>query len=302
MRITSQHLQNIINDEIRIIEAKKKKKKTSWDKARTIGLPSGIQPTLSLAISEGGGAVDAETAKELIKKYATGLKDIGINVDNVESFPVLGIGTHGTAFEVGPNRVLKITNDPQEAAVANALLNSELPNIVKFYDIWSFGKTGLFGILQEKLEPLPSAEAKTFNDALIATGLPVWIKNADGDWKKAHSLTKQYIKRSVAKKFADPASTEAEEFEAELERQLYILSWKYGIEDMFDTLTSLGIDFHDYHAGNMMRRKDGTLVLIDLGISKIKDAGGPVRNLDEAYLLALRNLIREELELNILNP
>jgi hypothetical protein len=286
-------------NEEELSEKKKKKKKKGkgrWDKAKTHGLPSGIQPTLSFTVSESAkGAVDAESAKALIKKYAKGLKSAGINADNVESFPVMGIGTHGTAFGVGPDQVLKITNDAQEAAVANALLNVDLPNVVKFYDIWTFGDTGLFGILQEKLEPLPADDAQEFNDAMIATGLPVWVRQGKGSWDTVKKLIKGYVIKQLKKKFDDLKGPEARAYADDINKKWSMLVDKYGVADMYKTLSGLGIDFHDYHAGNMMKRPDGTLVLIDLGISKLKGGGGQVRSIDEAYIRALRQLIREEL-------
>jgi len=275
---------------------KKKKGKGRWDKAKTHGLPSELQPALSFTVSESAkGAVDAESARDLIKKFAKGLKSVGVNVDNAESFPVMGIGTHGTAFGVGPDRVLKVTNDAQEAAVANALLNVDLPNVVKFYDIWAFGDTGLFGILQEKLEPLPADDAKEFNDAMIATGLPVWVRQGKGSWDTVKKLIKGYVIKQLKKKFDNLKSPEARAYAADVNKKWSMLVNKYGVADMYKTLSGLGIDFHDYHAGNMMKRPDGTLVLIDLGISKLKGGSGQMRSIDEAYMLSLRQLIREEL-------
>ena len=63
IKITLGELKRIIR-EVNLLEKKKKDKR--WDKAKTIGLPSGIQPTLSFSISEASGAIKPEAAKELI--------------------------------------------------------------------------------------------------------------------------------------------------------------------------------------------------------------------------------------------
>jgi len=226
-------------------------------------------------LSEASGPIDAEQAKGLLDKFPKGLAGLGINAKNAGSFAVLGTGTRGTAFDVGGDRVLKVTNDEHEAQAAAVLVNKDIKNIVRVYAVVHFGDTPYYGILQEKLQPLPADVANEFNDALVATALPIWIKRANGSWDEVKKLTKQYILKQVKEKFGlDKLNTpQAQQFAQNINSKWNELVNKYGLRDIFKTLTELGIDFHDYHAGNMMVRDDGTLVLIDLGMSKIRGAG-----------------------------
>jgi hypothetical protein len=154
------------------------------------------------------------------------------------------------------------------------MVGKNVKNIVSFYAVWQFGDTGLYGITQEKLQPLSDDEGNEFNKALVATGLPIWIKRAEGSWDRAKQLTKEYIIEQVKKKFGgDLTSNEAKEYAKNVNSKWNMLVTRFGIRDMFKTLSEFGIDFHDYHAGNMMQRTDGTMVLIDLGMSKIKGDG-----------------------------
>ena len=278
IKITLGELKRIIR-EVNLLEKKKKDKR--WDKAKTIGLPSGIQPTLSFSISEASGAIKPEAAKELIKKFPKGMQKLGIDPSKADTLQVLGIGTRGTAFDLG-NRVLKITNDASEAAVANILKGKNLSNVVNFYDVWAFGDTGFFGITQEKLSALTAADAKKFNDAILATGLPVWMRSSEADWKKVKEKVKSFIVRQVKKKFPkNYNSQEAKDFVKTINDQWNLLVKEYKIRDLFNTLNSLGIGFHDYHAGNMMKRPDGSLVLIDLGMSKVAGPAGTIETIEE---------------------
>lgn len=229
-------------------------------------------------------AVGEEHAREIITRFSRGMSELGVPPENVGALPVLGIGTHGTAFEMPDGRVLKVTNDSKEAEAASMLLGQNVRNIVTFYDVWEFGETGLFGILQERVIPLEKGEAKAFNDALVATGLPVWIRRSPDDWDKVKEMTKDHIIRSIKKKFPDNHnSPEAQRFAHEVNAQWNMLIHKYGVRSMFETMNSVGIDFHDYHAGNLMKRPDGTLVLIDLGISAIRGgAAAKMRSMMEA--------------------
>jgi hypothetical protein len=230
------------------------------------------------------GAVGGDYAREIMLRFPRGMEAIGIPSHSVESLPVVGTGTHGTAFETPDGRIIKVTNDSKEAQAAATLLGQFIPSIVNYYDVWEFGDTGLFGLLQEKLVPLEKPEAQAFNDALVATGLPVWIRRAPGDWDKVKELTKRHILNKVRKKFPDEHnSPAAQRFAHEANAQWNMLVTRYRVKDMFETLSGLDIDFHDYHAGNLMKRPGtGELVLIDLGISVIRTgAGGTMRSMTE---------------------
>lgn len=227
-------------------------------------------------------AVDAGQAKELLKKFPKGMQKLGVDVNKVDSLPVLGTGTRGTAFDIGGDKVLKVTNDDKEASAASVMVGKDIKNIVHFYGVYRLGDTPFYAVLQEKLQPLPADQGEAFNKALVATGLPIWIKRAEGSWDKVKELSKQHIADQVKKKFkGNLNSPEAQEYIKNVNEKWNSLVKQYGIRDMFKTLTELGIDFHDYHAGNMMQRQDGTLVLIDLGMSKIRGGGGQIQAMTE---------------------
>jgi len=234
-------------------------------------------------LNENNESTDESSAKEVLKKFPKGMKALGVN--NVDSLKALGVGTRGTAFDVGNGKVLKLTNDEKEAGAASVLVGKNIKNIVNFYAVKRLKDTPYFVILQEKLEPLSSENSKAFNNALVATGLPIWIKRAEGSWDRAKFLTKDYIIGTVKKKFSGKLdSPEAKEFASKINSQWNTLVNTYGLKEMFKTLTDVGIDFHDYHAGNMMQRDDGTLVLIDLGMSKIRASGGEVEMITQIGL------------------
>ena len=219
-------------------------------------------------------AVNAESAAEVITKFPKAMKRFGIDPAKASTYKVLGTGTRGTALDIGNGKVFKVTNDEKEAQAAASLLGKDVKNIVHFYAVCKLGDTGFYGVLQEKLEPLPKEEAKAFNDALVTTAVPIWIKRAGGKWDEVKRLAKQYILDTIKKKFSKNLnSPEAQAFAKDANAKWNTLVTRYGLRDMFEILNSLGIDFHDYHAGNMMQRSDGTMVLIDLGMSNVRGSG-----------------------------
>jgi hypothetical protein len=226
--------------------------------------------------------IDAEQAMQLMKKFPKGMKKMGVNPDALRK---IATGTRGTAFDAGNDKVFKVTNDEKEAQAASVMVGKDIKNIVHFYGVCRFGDTPFYGIMQEKLEPLPKEASNAFNKALVATGLPIWIKRAEGNWDNAKKLTKQYILEQVKKKFSDNLnSPDAQAYARGINEQWNLLVTKFGPRDMFNTLTQLGIDFHDYHAGNLMQRADGTMVLIDLGMSKVSGGGGNIETINQAMV------------------
>ena len=224
--------------------------------------------------------IEADQALQLMKKFPKGMKKMGVNPDSLRK---IATGTRGTAFDAGNGRVFKVTNDEKEAHAASVLVGKDIKNIVRFFGVCRFGDTPFYGVMQEKLEPLPKEASEAFNQALVATGLPIWIKRAEGDWDNAKRLTKQYILEQVKKKFKDNLnSPQAQEYARGINDKWNLLVTKFGLRDMFTTLTKLGIDFHDYHAGNLMQRGDGTMVLIDLGMSKVSGGGGNIETINQA--------------------
>jgi hypothetical protein len=227
-------------------------------------------------------AIEEVEAREIIERFPKGLRKYGVDASKVKSFKKLGTGTRGTAFDVGGGKVLKVTNDLKETQAAAKLMGKDLPNIVKYFGVWKFGDSGTFGITQEFLYPISKEDGKELNAALVKTGLPVWLKKSGYDWDASKELVKKYVLDQVKSRFkGGETSEEAKAFAKEALVAWDLLVSKYKIRDMFKTLQGLGIDFHDFHAGNVMRRQDGSIVLIDLGYSKISGDDGAVDTINE---------------------
>lgn len=229
---------------------------------------------------EKANGLDDNQAREILKKFPKGLAQLGVDPSQIDQLQVLGVGTRGAAFAIG-DKVLKVTADDREAQAAARLIGSKHNNLVKVYKVIKFGKTGAYGVFQEKLNPLPSDQETEFNNALVNTGLPVWIKAANYDWGQAKVKVKQYILKKVKDKVGNFNSPEAQELVKKANADWQLLVNKYKIGELFDEIKALGVNFSDFHAGNLMRRADGTLVIIDLGNSVIQGADGHVDSIEE---------------------
>jgi cytidyltransferase-like protein len=232
--------------------------------------------------------IDMAGAKNFINKNLEKLAKKGINGNAAKQ---IGQGTRGVAFDIGNNRVLKISNDVQEAIAANKLKEFNLKHVVRFFDVFRFPeedpKLGhVYGVVQEKLIPLGGAdssnqqvsgESAELNNALIKLQLPQTIYKSGYDWDRTKQMVAEFVQSEIKRKYPQFSSDDidrkyAEKYAAEMNGYWKICTQKFHIGDMVQELSAKGVKFHDYHAGNIMKRPNGEYVLIDIGYSKV--AGG----------------------------
>lgn len=72
----------------------------------------------------------------------------------------LGEGHYGITYELGMDKILKITSDCDEAKTSSKLIDKDLKHVVKIYKVFQF-KTlkGVYFIVEEKLQLLSSEES-----------------------------------------------------------------------------------------------------------------------------------------------
>lgn len=223
--------------------------------------------------SKGGTVIGVkeEQARQLLQKNADRLAKKGIDVRRLQA---IGQGTRGVAFAVG-DKALKVTNDVQEAVAANKLKGLGMKHVVRVDDVFKFQEGELYGVLQERLQPLEKKESNTLNFDLWdpeiwgkGTEIPRLIYDSGYDWDKVKVMATEALKKALS---AAPEN-ERQELAERANRAWKNLNDRFRIGDMVRELSSKGIRFHDYHAGNIMKRANGDYVVIDIGYSKV--AGG----------------------------
>jgi cytidyltransferase-like protein len=256
--------------------------------------PPVVPPPSQAKTQPGGGdkGVTTYEAQEILKKNADKLAKKGINTKVAKP---LGQGTRGVAFDVGGNKVLKVTNDAQEAVASFKLKEFNMKHVAKFFDVFRFPEDdpnlgAVYGVLQEKLSPVSgmgkdpggtdsSGEAAELNMAIIAFNLQPAIYHAGYDWEKVKEACQKKIYEDIDRKYPEWKTDEtgtykkyAVKYAEDMNEKWKVITKKFHIDEMVQELTSKGVKFHDYHAGNIMVRPSGDYVLIDIGYSKV--AGG----------------------------
>lgn len=217
-----------------------------------------------------GGKADDKLGRELISTFHNLMKTKR-NLNVSSDVPSLGTGTRGTAYDIGNGQVLKITNDQNEAIASNKLKDLKFKHIVRIDDVFQFGSTPYFGILQEKLKKVSAADKEKINNSLTDTLFPVMLKLSNYDW----NATTLRVLEHIREKTSVMTYKESHRYLNKVGKSWRLLVDKYQIKDMVNELKSAGIHFHDYHAGNIMLRDNGTHVLIDIGYSKVNSGKDP---------------------------
>jgi len=152
---------------------------------------------------------------------------------------LLGNGFHGFAFDIGGDKILKMTDDEKEAATSAFISKKNISGLWKVFSVWEFSGMKVWVIIGEKLKI---------------------------DRSRAEALMKKLEKAAQVKA---EASTTAGYADSELSDILVNLDGdKDATEIAFamNALRNAGVKFWDLHAGNIAFRGNKP-VIIDLGES-----------------------------------
>ena len=236
--------------------------------------PHAELPVLETAV----GATKSETApvdENLVRHVLVKNSDLlaakkGIAVPSLEK---LGKGTQGVAFGMGSGRVLKVTQDRQEALASNVIRGKKLKHVVEIYDVFRFKDTSFYGIIEERLQPLPAGLAAEFREAIRQTNL-YNIFERTYDWDIIVELIYNYVESHVKKIHGKLSSAHAAGTVARVDQLVELLEKTLHLPEMIDELKSHGIKFVDFHPGNLMKR-GSDYVVIDLGYSAVQGGREP---------------------------
>lgn len=214
---------------------------------------------------------------------------------------LLGSGQDGSAFDMGGEKVLKLTVDLPEAKAANGLLGKKYKHIATMYDVFKFpqlilGSKAVYGIVEDKLTPLDDAQRYEFHNFALEFLPPKGFDDAkqalkDGEVRAFASFIGDYLKGKVkiTSGPSDPDSTAVgnkvkvqasadERSKAALSveyKRFVALMKKYQMPEIMRDLKAAGIKFIDYHGNNLLKRGNDYVVM-DLGRSQSAGAEPPI--------------------------
>jgi hypothetical protein len=197
----------------------------------------------------------------------------------------LGAGKCGVAYLLDDNRVLKITDDLNEAKVAQRIKEKNIPNVNYIYDVWMFKKDikelfPKYYILQDRLEKLSwrksliegyySKNEITIQELINHQNFQVFLKknnfnltlNTDiNDLLLILNFCCCWKNLELRKDTFEQVEEFIKYFKKEKEQKLEKLKKVYEAIKLLKK--EFNIDVCDCHQDNMMK-KDGNIYLIDI--------------------------------------
>lgn len=208
----------------------------------------------------------------MIRKYNNFLFESSDNIEFIKTIlpeayerleiKYLNRGTNGVAYSLGDDFVLKITNDPVEARTAAWLSNNNFMHIAHIYTVYQvesrtrFPSSFLFRfpywedvyfIVLEKLDTSVSKD--------ISNMLAELVENFPFDSRKKTVLT--MLNQSKVKTF--------------FKKSKYYELYKE-VKELLSYLKVYGINFYDFHEGNVGRKKNGKLAIFDVFLKNKQSA------------------------------
>jgi hypothetical protein len=184
----------------------------------------------------------------------------------------LGKGTMGVAFLLTNGTVLKITEDISEAKAASLIEGKQLKHVYEVYRVFMFKKIpSVYFINCELLRP---NDHKQYNDSAFYKG------TNDIDTENVEEI----FDPIQFSKYLGYFHLDPEKYigDGKLHTPYDLLTkYQQDIADGLMELRDFEITYADVHAGNIMRRKNGDYVFIDLGYSQSGE--GNIKILERYY-------------------
>jgi len=196
---------------------------------------------------------DIDFIEENAKKIA---KQLGYN-----SVKYIGQGLFGLTYDVGDDKILKITTDKYEAANANKLRHKPITkHIINYYDVRAINNPrnrDYYSIVMDKVKPLTNENYKLLYGSIYTRFLDP-------------TLSDEYLYDYVYD-YLEEYETE-ESFDDTL--MFYIDKLEPQRQSILKEFKKYGIPIKEAHNGNVGFDNEGNFVYFDIGLRKMRGSQG----------------------------
>lgn len=215
-----------------------------------------------------------EDIERHLQRQDTNINDFAAKVANKLGYTIVknfGKGTQGYAFDIGNNKILKITSDKGEAIEASRLVGKNTKHIGRFYGSYRLNEPNdkIYIIVREKLEVDPERVVDIIADFMGFMDL------SPAGWSEVSNM----IKNGDRPKFNQIVKNATKIQDAQIKRHVGLMLAV--IKELMDN----GVRSADFTEDNFGYR-NGVLAYYDLGYSAHKE-------MDSVGLLTLENAILE---------
>lgn len=174
----------------------------------------------------------------------------------------IGEGTYGMAYDVGDDKILKITNDVSEAGNANKLRRKPITkHIINYYDVRvvRIGDEKYYSIAMDKVQPITDKEHKLFYSDIYKKYFDPTISDKD-----VFNYVLDYLEKYETEEYFDDSLRFYKE-KLEPQRQSILKEFK-----------KYGIPTNDAHVGNVGFDDEGNFVYFDIGVKPMRGKIGKI--------------------------
>lgn len=177
------------------------------------------------------------------------IKNKLVNIDyHLLSF--LGKGAYGFVYNIGNNKVIKITTDESEALNSSLLTNKKLSYVVNIFRVFKFKSINNFWFIEEEKLSKPS---KMVIEGLKENELENKLLLMFFDYEEGLAYVKDYVESGNVK-------------EEEENDGFSLIPLATNMIAAYQELKKININYRDFHVNNVMfDKKTKNYKIIDLG-------------------------------------
>ena len=242
----------------------------------------------------GALGIEEAVAKALVERYLADMGGVEGTTRAIEhnlpklqkrlrmqSSRFLGAGSKGAVFDIGGNRILKVTSDVKDVSSAMKLKGRRLEHVTTIHDVFQMDpppgvSIDIFGVVADKVDVLTEDEMNRFNEAFqyvrdSSDSDKLMSLLASNKLKEFFDALREDLQKEELENMRGGSLTKRQRALAELpdkiERRVRMI-WdrlrEFKVTDMVEELSSNGVLYADYKGDNLGRR-GGEYVLLDVG-------------------------------------
>lgn len=209
----------------------------------------------------GVGKIHQSIGDDLAQIIRTLKQDFGF-----KSIKYVGEGHYGMAFDVGNNKVIKLTGNENEIDGIEYVLEKQkelggsVPGVVHYYDIKHYPASNVYAILMDKVKPLSKKEETIYTVIYYEMA-----NHSDSDFWDKYDDTNEDIREEFIEELIDRLESPRPEDQLPSFKidEYDLVNYIDAYRELLMILESNNVPTEDLHGGNI-GRKDNKLIHFDV--------------------------------------
>lgn len=203
----------------------------------------------------GVGKIHQSIGDDLAQVIRTLKQDFGF-----KKIKYVGEGHFGMAFDVGNNKVIKLTGNEDEVRGIRKVLGKDVPGVVHYYDIKHYPDSNVYAILMDKVKSISKKEETIYTviyyEMANHSDSDFWDKYDDTD----EDIREEFIEELIDRLESPRPEDQLPSFKID---ENDLVNYIDAYRELLMTLESNNVPTEDLHGENI-GRKDNKLIHFDV--------------------------------------